>query len=449
MTLQLLELNLNIDKMIENNLINLEAEKTILGSIIMNNNQIRLVCDFLEPKHFYFLENQKVYERIILVLTESSIDKVTLKEFFNNDENLIAVGGGKYLTELMANASMIVNLRDYAKIVVELWQKREFSKLIDEARKSLDTQKFDVVKAKFENEVIGLALRDAKKKTQHTTEIINEIEEEQKNGLSTKIIPTGYSNLDDKLNGGLYAQQLVIIGARPSIGKTTLGQNIILNASRVGNRCLFISLEVDKKRAILRFLSNISKVDSWKIERQILNQYEYESVEMAKISLKELTIFTNDSSSMTASDIDNVIKSQIEINPIDLVVVDYVQYIRYGNTQGKNEAWAIKENTTALKTMAKKYDVAMLALAQINRKAVEGANQEPTINDFKGSGGIEEDADVAMILHRDRLENEEKQKGYFSDSAKLIIAKNRYGMTGEVALSFEGRFGIFTEMEGF
>ena len=125
-------------------------------------------------------------------------------------------------------------------------------------------------------------------------------------------------------------------------------------------------------------------------------------------------------------------------------MIDYVQIVRSDDGRGRNEATIIKETTTALKAMAKQYDVSMLALAQINRKAVEGANQVPTMNDFKGSGGIEEDADVAVILHRDRTEG--KEDGYFSSSGKLIVAKNRHGRTGEIPIHFEGEFGRFNEL---
>jgi replicative DNA helicase len=148
---------------------------------------------------------------------------------------------------------------------------------------------------------------------------------------------------------------------------------------------------------------------------------------------------------LRVAQIGQIIKNQIQKQPVDLVVVDYIQIIKGDDPKGKNEALIIKENTTMLKALAKQYDVGILALAQINRKAVEGANQEPTINDFKSSGGIEEDADVAIILHRDR--SEEKKESYFSESGKLIVAKNRHGRTGEIAITFDGNFGRFIELE--
>lgn len=427
---------------------NVEAEQAILGTIILNNDYHRRVVDFLEPKHFYEPAHQEIYEQIILGITNHELqNQVTLKEFFSNNPFLKGLGGIMYLSTLLGSASGIIDIRDYARTVAELWQKRELTKLILDTQESLQSGKFESVKAKLENEIAGLAMKEAKKKTQHIAEMVDELVYDQQNGVAAKFVPTGYKILDKKLNGGLYAQQLVIVGARPSVGKTSICQDIILNASKLGKKCLFISLEVDKRNVTLKFLSNLASVAAWKIQKNMMKPIEYEAFIMAKNTLKGYGIYTNDSSNMKARDVENIIKNQLDRNPVDLVVVDYVQYMRFDDAKGRNEAWSIKENTTALKNMAKQYDVSMLALAQINRKAVEGANQEPTVNDFKGSGGIEEDADVAIILHRDRQSDEDKQKGYFSNYAKLIIAKNRHGQTGEVNFTFDGDFGRFTEVE--
>jgi len=307
----------------------------------------------------------------------------------------------------------------------------------------LKDKKFNAVAGNLENEIAGLLIQEPKKKTQHIEEIINDIEELERNGPANKFVPTGFVKLDELLNGGLYAQQLVIIGARPSIGKTSLAQGVILNSSNLSKKCLFLSLEVDKKNVFIKFLSNLKSIQPWKILKRILNQSEMQAVITGKEQLKKMGIYVNDSSFLTIAQIGRIIKTQIELQPVDLVVVDYVQIVRGEEIRGKNEATLIKETTSALKGFAKQYDVSMLALAQINRKAVEGAKQEPTINDFKGSGGIEEDADVAIILHRDRTEGHEES--YFSRSGKLIVAKNRHGRTGEINIDFDGEFGRFTE----
>lgn len=431
----------------ENELYNLEAEQVILGTAIINNMHLLRVADFIEEKHFYFEENKAVFNRFIEVAQDSIADQVTLKDFFINNETLKQAGGVNYLNQLISQATGVIDIRDYGFLLVELWQKRQLSELLQMAISEIGSKSFNSISANLENELIGLAIREPKKKTQTMAQIISDIEEEDRQGLSTRFTPTGFKQLDELLNGGIYSQQLVILGARPSVGKTTMGQNIILNASFKNKKCLFISLEVDKRNVYYKFVSNLASIDGWKLQKNLLNEDEKISLARAKKELSEMQICVNDSSYLRVSQIKQFIKTQMERQPIDLVVVDYVQIIRGDDTKGRNEATIIKETTSSLKAMAKQYDFGILALAQINRKAVEGANQEPTINDFKSSGGIEEDADVAIILHRDR--NEEKKDGYFSDSAKLIIAKNRHGRTGEVMLSFEGKFGRFQEIGNF
>jgi len=428
-----------------NRFINLEAEQVILGSCIMDNSNLEKVADILEDKHFYFEENRVIWLRFIEVARQGTADGITLKDFFANNEAIGNVGGVSYLSTLLGQASSIVSLRNYALKLVELWQKRELELLLENALNVLVDKSFGAIRSDIENEIAGLAFQESKKKTQHIEEIITDFEKEQELGLSTKFVPTGFEKLDNILSGGIYAQQLVFIGARPSIGKTSIGQNIILNASSLGKKCLFLSLEVDKKNVFLKFISNLADVANWKILKQRMNQVEMSSVLQSKARLREMGIYVNDSSFLTISQIGNIIKNQIEKQPVDLVVVDYVQIIRGEEVRNKNESQIIKENTSQLKALAKQYDVAMLALAQINRKAVEGSKQEPTVNDFKGSGGIEEDADVAIILHRDRTDGQEE--GYFSNSGKLIVAKNRHGRTGEVAINFDGEFGRFTEIK--
>ena len=427
---------------------NVAAEQVILGTCILNNAFLIRVADILEEKHFYFPEHQAIWRHFVDVANEAVADQVTLNSFFAANEEIKKVGGANYLAGLIGAASSIVDIRDYAKTVIQLWQKRELETLLTRSLEELEGKKFDFISANLENEIAGLAIKEPKKKTQHIRDLLKEMEDDQASGLSSKFVPTGFKKLDEMLNGGIHAQQLVIIGARPSVGKSSICQNVILNASKAGKKCLFISLEVDKRNVTLKFLSDLAAIETYKIRNNWMSELEKEFLQKAKAQLREMEIYTNDSSYLRISQIGQIIKSQLDKQPVDLVVVDYVQIIRGDDVKNKNEALVIKENTTALKAFSKQFNVAMLALAQINRKAVEGAKQEPTINDFKGSGGIEEDADVAIILHRDRNEGETKDN-YFSQNGKLIVAKNRHGRTGEIAIQFNGDFGRFSEIRDF
>lgn len=421
---------------------NIEAEQIILGSIIMHNVWFDKVADLLKKEYFYLTANQEIWERLKNEIQDGVVDQVILQDFFIKNEAIKELGGLKYLTTLLTSATGSFDLRSYAKEIIELWQKRQFIQLAEKSIDNLKSKKFSVISADFENELIGLTIQEAKKKTQTTDEILNEMDNEI---ISNEFVATGFEKLDNFLNGGIYKQQLCFIGARPSVGKTSIGQNIILNASLAGKKCLFISLEVDKRNVIYKFLSILSGVQSWRIQKQILNEYDRQDYLKAKEKLKQLPISISDSSYLSINQIGRIIKNKLDREMIDLIVVDYIQIIRGDDVKGKNEALIIKENSTLLKSFARQFNVAILALAQINRKAVEGANQEPTINDFKSSGGIEEDADVAIILHRDR--NEDKTDSYFSNSGKMIIAKNRHGRTGEITVKFNSEIGKFEETD--
>lgn len=425
------------------NYINNEAEQIILGTAILNNSYLVNVADILEDKHFYYKEHKAIWEQFVKIGREGGIaDPVTLKNFMDDDEAFQGVEGSNYLMALMNVATGIVDIRHYAKVLIKQWQKREAEILLKQSLEDLKSKDFDYITSNINNELSGIEFQESKKKTQHISDIIADIELEDEQGMSNKFTPTGFKGLDGIMNGGIYNQQLCIIGARPSVGKTSVAQDIILRASQQGKKCLFISLEVDKRNVLIKFLSNQASIENYRIQKNILNKEEKESLKRAKEEIRKMQIYVNDSSSLNIQQIERIIKNQIEKQPVDLLVVDYVQIIRGIDTRGRSEATIIKESTTHLKSMAKKYDMGVLALAQISRKGVDGC--EPSVNDFKSSGGIEEDADVAIILHRER--DEEKKDGYFSSNGKLIIAKNRHGRTGEINIEFDGKFSRFNEL---
>ena len=418
---------------------NIEAEQIILGSAIMRNRILLHVADILEEKHFYYEEHKIIWREFIKIGKEGgTADPTTLKGCMK-DIAFKEVGEHKYLAVLLDKANGIVDFRYYAKTLIELWQKRELETLIENCQESLKNKSFSFLSSKLQNDILKLDINNPIQKIKHIGEVIKDIKNDEKK-LTDDFITTGFKELDNLMNGGFYKKQLTIIGARPSIGKTSMAQQMILKASQEGKKCLFISLEVDEKNIYLKFVSNLVSIQGWKLQRKILSDKEKKAEIEAMKELNEMDIYINDSSSLNIMQIENIVKKQLELQPIDVVFIDYIQIIRYLNQRNFNEASAIKENTSRLKEIAKKYNIAVVALAQINRKGVEN-KQEPSINDLKGSGGIEEDADIAILLHRDK--NEDEEGSYFSDSGKIIVAKNRHGATGVVSFNFEGKFSRF------
>ena len=422
--------------------INIEAEQAVLGTIIMNNSYLLRVADFLEEKYFYHLAHQAVWMRLVEVAKDSTADQITLREFFSNNIALKEAGGVKYLATLLSEAQSIIDIRDYAKELVELWKKRELNYLLTFALSNLKGNKFDSISSNLENELRGLNTQSEKRKTIHIKEEIKEIKRKRGLKIEPRIIPTGFKGLDDKLNGGFYSKQLVVIGARTAVGKTTMLQDLILRMSLAGRKCLLISLEVDSERVTLKFISNVASVPSWKIKRNMMTPIELENVVKAESVVEQIGIYINDSGDLKTSDIEMVIKNQLEKHPVDLVAIDYIQHIKYENDRNMSATMEISKNVVALKAMAQKFDIALVAAAQINRSGTE----KPTLAHFEGSSAIEKNADVAIIIHRDELKEEERGESYYSNCGLWIVAKNRDGKTGDIQFKLDGEFGRFNEI---
>jgi replicative DNA helicase len=417
-------------------LYNIELEQAILGTVIINNMYFdRALADITKADHFYEPANRVIWERIEEIIMQGVTDGVILKTFFQNNEVIKQVGGASYLATLLSRATGVIDIRDYAREVRELWQKRQLLALIEKSMTELGDKSFDFVAGNLENEMLGLMTNNRKKKTKEAKEIIKQIKDDRRIGLSSKVIPTGFKELDKVLNGGIRSKYCVVIGGRAGIGKTTIAQNIILSNAKAGKTCLFISMEMTEEEVIFKFCSNLTSISSAKLQDGYLDQSEQISRDRAERELEEMRIFINDSPTLRIGEINRIIKMQLEKTPVDMVFIDYIQIIRGDDAKGKNEAQIIKENTTALAGMAKQYDVAIVALAQINRNGVEA----PKIQDLKGSGGIEEDAHIVILIHRD------VEKGQFLNSGSLIVAKNRRGRTCEIPICFDGEFGRFAE----
>lgn len=409
------------------NLTNLQAEQSILGSIIMNNEMLDKVSDILRPHHFFVDFHQKLYERILSISSESSFDQITLKQFFD------VHGQGEYLFELLSNISQIISPREYARILVELWSKREVKRLCLEALENLETSKVDFLANSLSNKLSGLDIEQNVKKTVKLSDVGNVIEKDRQLGIKPKIISTELKELDLKLNGGFYSKRLYVFAASAGSGKTSLALQTIITAAKNNFNCLFFSMEMDEREIYFKTVSYFSSVSSWKYQKaQKLNQHEEEATIRAANEIEKLPIYVNGTDRIGTDTIHSLLKKQISQTPIDLVVLDYIQILETEESKNKNLADLIKRNTTALKSMAKKYDVAVIALSQIKRND----NKEPTLEDLKGSGGIGEDADMVIALHATKMDEEIRE-------IKTKVLKNRWGALGEFYLDFRSEFGRF------
>lgn len=414
---------------------NLEIEQQILGLTIANKIYFEKIDDLITSEHFSIPFHQKLFERIteIRKTTNSDLIQVFLSQYFNDDER-------QAIVYMIHGASSFSNIRDYAFNLIELYQKRETLKAIEDFQNAIieKNHKYDFATSELLDRISkieGANQDNAKISTPADTE--KEIESETNEDL---YLPTGFKKLDGVLNGGLRKGNLTVLGARPAVGKTSWAQQVILNIAKQNKVCLFASLEVNNSQVYDKFVSMNKEIPAWKILKKTLNQVEVIDYNKSKEELRGLLsnfIFYTDIQ-QSIKQIESMVKRQIAKRKLDLLVVDYIQIVKREQSKNISEATAIKDITTGLKDIAKKYNIAVLGLAQINREGVSG--KEPTMNDLKGSGGIEEDADCIILLHRPVVD-----EGILGVEGTFKIVKNRWGETRNIKFCFNGEITTFFE----
>ena len=412
---------------------NLEIEQQILGLTIQNKCYFERIEDLIKVEYFSIPFHQKLFEKITEIRKTTNTDgfiNVFLNQYFVGEER-------QEIVSMIHNASTLANIRDYAFSLIELYQKRETVKAMQDFQNAIIEKKYNFATSELLDKIAKLDnVNQDNAKISTLEEIEKEIEDETSEELH---FPTGFKKLDEVLNGGLRKGNLTVLGARPAVGKTSWGQQVILNIAKQRKVCLFASLEVNNRQVYDKFVSINKSIPAWKIARKKLNQAELIDYNISKQELKEINdfIFVLDAS-QSIKQIEAMVKRHIAKRKLDLLVVDYIQIVKREYNKNISEATAIKEITTGLKDIAKKYNIAVLGLAQINREGVNG--KEPTMNDLKGSGGIEEDADCIILLHRPIADD-----AVLSSDGTFKVAKNRWGATKNIKFSFNGQITTFFE----
>ena len=411
---------------------NLEIEQQILGLTIANKKEFEKIEDLIKSEHFSIPFYQNLFERIaeIRKTTNSELIQAFLSQYFNDDER-------QAIVYMIHGASSFSNIRDYAFNLIELYQKRETLKAIEDFRNAIIEKRCDFATSELLDRISKIdGANQDNAKTYTLAEIEKEIESETNEDL---YLPTGFVKLDGVLNGGLRKGNLTVLGARPALGKTSWAQQVILNIAKQNKVCLFASLEVNNSQVYDKFVSINKKIPAWKIHKKTLNQTEMIDYNKSKEELRGLNdfIYIRDNQ-QSIKQIELMVKRHIAKRKLDLLVVDYIQIVKREQSKNISEATAIKDITTGLKDIAKKYNIAVLGLAQINREGVSG--KEPTMNDLKGSGGIEEDADCIILLHRP-VDNE----GILSLVGTFKLVKNRWGETRNIKFYFNSEITTFYE----
>ncbi|MBQ2161483.1 MAG: replicative DNA helicase, partial [Firmicutes bacterium] len=429
---------------------NEEAEKSVLGAVMLNKEVLFEVLEILDADDFYNPGNKEIFTAIQELYRENKpVDVLTVSEELKKRGVLQMVGGRAYVAQLTLEVPSTVNAAEYARIVNDKATVRKMVAASEDItdkgyRDSLDaTELLDYA----EKSVFSIAQRNQKNDYSDVQSVlltnIQEIDEAAKNQGKVLGTPTGFRDLDDKLNG-LQKSNLVIIAARPAMGKTAFALNIAQqSAVKEGSVVLIFSLEMSKEQLGQRLLSSQARVESSKLQRGTLEKKDWDRVNLALDEMQKAKIYIDDTPGIQMIEIRNKCRRLKAEKGLDLIVIDYLQLMS-SPEKSDNRQVEISAISRNLKLLAREMNCPVIALSQLSRAPELRTDHRPNLADLRESGAIEQDADVVMFLYRDDYYNKENSEK--PGVCEVNIAKNRSGPTETVELTWVARYTKFSDM---
>jgi len=474
MNSQLVNLEINNDTQIPKNI---EAEQTILGSILANNELYDEITDQIDGGYFFDPVHQKIYKIISNLISKGLLaNPITIKNFFNSNEELVEIGGIDYLLKLTKVSTTKNQIKYYSQLLSDLYIRRQLINISEETLEESKNKELEITgtnilenterklfevaeKGNFQKSFV--TFKDALKET------IDMATAAYKNDQGIVGVPSGLTDLDDRL-GGLHKQDLIIVAGRPSMGKTALATNIAfyaaqnIQAKNKYSSVAFFSLEMSSEQLSTRILSEQSRIKSNDIRRGKINQEDFEKFIEASKNLENLPLHIDDTPAISIAAVSNRARRLKRKQGLDLIVIDYIQLMKSSGYKNEGRVIEIAQITQGLKALAKELDVPVLALSQLSRQVEQRDDKKPQLSDLRESGSIEQDADVVMFVFREQyyLEKQEPKLGtaehvewqekmnQVHNQAEIIIGKQRHGPTGLIKLEFESAFTKFKDATG-
>ena len=425
-----------------------ESEQSILGSIILDKEAIITVAEIIQPMDFYKEAHKIIYECMLKLNSNNEpIDLITLVEELRKEGHLDSIGGISYLTSLSTIVPTTSNVKYYANIVKEKSVMRQLIKasneiinlgydastnvqdILDKAEKNI----FDISQEKSSDDIqpISLVLQD-------TFETLEKLCTDKSDVTG---ITTGFADLNKKING-LQRTDLILLAARPAMGKTAFSLNLVQNAALKGDASVAVfSLEMSKEQLVQRMLSAQSNVELSKIKTGNLGASDWPRIIDALSVLSEANIFIDDTPGIKISEIRSKCRRLKIEKGLDLILIDYLQLME-GEGKNENRQQEIAKISRSLKILAKELDCPVVALSQLSRSPELRKDHRPILSDLRESGSIEQDADIVMFLYSDEYYHDDSEK---KNIGEVIIAKNRHGETGNVELVWFGQVQKFAD----
>jgi replicative DNA helicase len=429
---------------------NIEAEEAVLGALLIDPDAIIRVATILKTEDFYREKHGWIYDSILnLHERREPIDFLTVCDELERREQLNEVGGAAFISSLINAVPTSIHAEHYARIVERTGTRR---RLLEAAGQigALAYQEADDVEEvvdRAEQILFGVSERRISRELVPIKQILSEyydrIEYLTRHQDEMLGIPTGFSDMD-KILGGLQRSDMVILAARPSVGKTSLALTIAHNAARkYGQRVAFFSLEMSNEQVVQRLISAETGIDSQRLRRGKLSDDEWGRFMKAYSELSGILFFIDDSPGLSALEMRTKARRLHAEFGVDLMVVDYLQLMR-GDFRSENRVQEISSISRALKALARELNVPVLALSQLSRGVESRTDKRPILSDLRESGALEQDADVVIFIYRDEMYNEATERPNIAD---VIVAKHRNGPTGTVALYFKKELAQFREAE--
>ena len=452
---------------------NIEAEQSVIGSILISNEIFDEVSLIIKSTNFYDPLHKKIFEAIEkLVYSGMLANPITLKNYFENEKDKIDVP--EYLVKITKFSSSTRQTIEYSKIIYDLYVKRQLIKISENTIYSAKLNDIDQngqsIIEESEKALFDLAekgsLNSSITKFDNALKLTIEMASNAyKNDQGIVGVPTGLRDVDDKL-GGLHKSDLIIIAGRPSMGKTALATNIAYNAAQnilkrqEKSSIAFFSLEMSSEQLSTRILSEQARIRSDDIRRGKVTEEEINRYIETSRNIYNLPLFIDETPAITIATLSNRARRIKRLNGLSLVVVDYIQLMRSSSNKNDGRVQEISEITQGLKALAKELSVPVLALSQLSRAVEQRDDKQPQLADLRESGSIEQDADVVMFVYREAyyLERKQPKLGSIEHAewqskmndvnglADIILGKQRHGPTGTIKVEFEGIYTKFKDL---
>ncbi len=419
---------------------NVDAEMSLLGAILIDEETLADISEHVKPKDFYDKRHAVIYDAVMRLYEKNKpVDLLTLTDELKRKKELEEIGGSAYLTELTNYVPTAAHAESYAEIVAQKAVRRRLIKAsgeISELGYDENTTTQELLQ-QAEAELFSVSDQSLKQDLVSIESILTDsfdrMEELHRNKGELRGVRTGYRDLDN-MTAGLQRSDLIILAARPAMGKTTLVTNLAYNVATIAKQpVLFFSLEMSKEQLVDRMLADASGVDAWNIRTGNLSDEDFSKLSEAMGEMAEAPIYIDDTPGVSVLEMRTKARRAAHEQPLGLIIIDYLQLMQGSGRSDGNRVQEVSEISRGLKLLARELNVPVIALSQLSRSVENRSPQIPQLADLRESGSIEQDADIVMFIYREAYYNPETERENITD---LIISKHRNGPVGKVELYF-------------